>query len=110
MYDGKNNHEMYAYLTDSLKSFGLFISGHTPFLDSGNRVEEIKRWIENNNNGEIIRYVILDDDYPYEEYEKQNLHEHLIKTSFWDGGLNREHVERAIVILNRKEINNENAN
>ena len=104
MYDGKSNHDMYTYLTDSLELFGLHISGHTPFLDSGNRVEEIREWIENNSNGDKIQYIILDDDYPYEEYKKQGMHDHLIKTSFWDGGLNRQHVEKAIAILNRKEI------
>ena len=64
---------------------------------------EIYSWLE--EQSEEVRYVILDDDYPAEEYEEYGLEDHLIRTVFYcfeesEGGLQDTHVEKAIGILN----------
>lgn len=99
-HEDKPEHEMYTYLKTSLKKFGLSISGHTPCMQQ-NRPQEIKAWLENNIN-EGDRYVSLDDDYSYEAYRQYGIEECLVKTSFYepDGGLRKEHVEKAVKILN----------
>lgn len=98
--DDEPEHEMYTYLKHSLEKFGLSISDQTPYIQQ-NRPQEIKAWLENNAN-ESDYYVSLDDDYSYEAYEQYGLEEHLVKTSFYEsnGGLRKEHVEKAIKILN----------
>lgn len=98
--NGKQENEMYTYLIDSLKQFGLYIKDHTPYIND-NRPLEIKTWLENNDN-ESDRYVSLDDDYSYEAYKQYGIEEHLVKTSFYetDGGLRQEHVDKAVKILN----------
>lgn len=100
-HDDEPEHEMYTYLINSLKEFGLSISDHTPYIQQ-NRPQEIKTWLEKNaNKGDC--YVSLDDDYSYEAYGKYEIEDHLVKTSFYEpnGGLRQEHVDKAIQILNR---------
>ena len=99
-HDDKPEHEMYTYLKTSLKKFGLSISDHTPCMQQ-NRPQEIKAWLENNIN-EGDRYVSLDDDYSYDAYKECGIDKCLVKTSFYEpnGGLRKEHVEKAISILN----------
>lgn len=99
-HDGKPEHEMYTYLTNSLKGFGLSISDQTPYIQQ-NRPQEIKTWLENNTN-EGDCYVSLDDDYSYDAYKECGIQACLVKTSFYEsnGGLREEHVEKAIKILN----------
>lgn len=98
--DDEPGRTMYTYLINSLKEFGLSISDHTPDIQQ-NRPQEIKVWLENNIT-ESDRYVSLDDDYSYEAYKECGIEKCLVKTSFYepDGGLRREHVEKAIKILN----------
>lgn len=99
-HGNRPEHEMYTYLTESLKEYGLSISAQTPYIQD-NRPKEIKSWMENNiSKGD--HYVILDDDYSYEIYKRYGLEKCLIQTSFYepDGGLREEHVEKAIRILN----------
>lgn len=58
------------------------------------RAAEIQKWIEENN---VDNFVILDDeDWVWHEY---GYAEHWIQPSWYDGGLKREHVDRAIEIL-----------
>ena len=96
-----HEHEMYTYLTNSLNQFGLHIKEHTPYI-SDNRPLEIKTWLEENEKGNPVSFVSLDDDYPYEWYERYGIENCLIQTSFYtpNGGLNEEHVKKAIEILN----------
>ena len=99
-HDDRPEHEMYTYLKTSLEEFGLSISDQTPYIQQ-NRPQEIKDWLENNTN-EGDHYVSLDDDYSYEAYRQYGIEECLVKTSFYepDGGLRKEHVEKAVKILN----------
>ena len=59
------------------------------------RAAEIQKWIEENN---VENFVILDDeDWVWSEY---GYDKHWIQpTWFGDGGLKREHVEKAVEIL-----------
>lgn len=63
------------------------------------RAAEIQKWISEHD---VDSFVILDDedwnwtDYGYDKYWIQ-------PTWFGDGGLKREHVDRAIEILNKEE-------
>lgn len=101
-HDSKPDHPMYTYLVNSLKQFGLYIKDHTPRIQE-NRPQEIKAWLENNTGYGEYTFVSLDDDFPKKEYEKYGIGKCLIKTDFYgvNGGLQREHVNKAIQILNR---------
>ena len=45
-------------------------------------------------------WVVLDDEI-FKDYEECGIMPHLVKTSFYDGGLTDKHVELAIKILNK---------
>ena len=99
--DHRPDHEMYIYLLNSLKRFGLSIADHTPYINQ-NRPQEINEWLKENCDIANTRFISLDDDYRYSEYGKYGIEDCLIKTSFYEnnGGLQRRHVDRAIEILN----------
>ena len=66
-----------------------------------------KRYEENyiSEDKENIKYVSLDDDFSKEQYDKYGIGDCLVHTSFFcddvsEGGLQQEHVYRAIEILN----------
>lgn len=92
-------HPMYMYLTDILGQNGIKIHSLTPKL-GGNRPKEIKAWID--KQSEEIRFISLDDDFSEDDYRKYGIEYCLVKTSFYgeNGGLQRNHVEMAIKILN----------
>lgn len=102
-HDGKPEHPMYTYLVNTLKQFGLSIKDHTPYIQD-NRTQEIKEWLEGYAGHREYTFVILDDDFSKKEYEKYGIGDRLIKTDFYgmNGGLQREHVNRAIKILNKE--------
>ena len=59
-----------------------------------------------------IRFVSLDDDYPLEKYKEQGIEDCLIRTRFFcnelsEGGLQQEHVDKAIKIL--RGVTNDNS-
>lgn len=45
-------------------------------------------------------WIVLDDEI-FEDYEECGILPHLVKTSFYDGGLKDKHVEMAINLLNK---------
>ena len=67
----------------------------TPSLwhNDGNRGDEIRTWL--NANPHVKQFVILDD-----EADMGDCIDHLVRTSF-KTGLQDEHVEQAITILNK---------
>lgn len=111
---------IYFILREILDDYGIDVIGDTPFVDTEldddcreivdiddiseeynikfgtGRAEEVHRWIEANKPES---FVILDDEswnwaeYGYDKFWIQ-------PTYFGDGGLQREHVEQAIKILN----------
>lgn len=96
------DNEMYQYLVNSLAKYNMKIFDKTPVI-AMDRPLEIYSWLE--EQSEEVRYVILDDDYPAEEYEEYGLEDHLIRTVFYcfeesEGGLQDTHVKKAIGILN----------
>lgn len=97
----RNEHPQYTYLVDSLAEFGLKIISHTPYIDN-NRPGEIMAWLDKYEGTEKIQFVSLDDDFWPTHYEKYGIKECLVHTCFYelDGGLRREHVEKAVEILN----------
>lgn len=93
-------HPMFMYLNDILKQNGIEIHSFTPKLD-GDRPKEIKSWIE--NQSEEIRFISLDDDFSEDDYRKYGIGDCLVKTLYYGkyGGLQRNHVEQAIRLLNK---------
>lgn len=51
-------------------------------------------------------WIVLDDEI-FEDYEECGIIPHLVKTSFYDGGLKDKHVEMAINLLNKENQTNE---
>lgn len=91
--DAKGNEAgmMYKYLEDSLAQYGMNIVGHTPVV-GGNRPLEIATWLKEQEYND--RFVVLDDDFPKEEYEKWGIGDHLVQTKFFcckesEGGSSR---------------------
>ena len=93
--------KVYKYLIDTLNKYDLSIISETPILNHC-RPKEIIAWIDENIGYDRIMFVSLDDDYSEERYKEYGIEECLIKTSFYgkNGGLQREHVEQAVSILN----------
>lgn len=80
-------------LQQMLRNHGFkgFINGVTPILNT-KRGHEIQAWID--ENGPIESFAIIDDD-----SDMVHLMDKLVQTTF-DSGLQDEHVEKAISILN----------
>lgn len=96
-------HPMYTYLTDTLREYGMKIIDYTPYIGQ-DRPKEIKAWL-NNQQDKDVRFVSLDDDFPKQKYDEVGIGDFLVRTSFYekDGGLRKEHVEKAVEILKRED-------
>ncbi len=88
---------------DALKSTNEFTLGEIPYFKhkyGTGRAAEVQKWI---NEHEVDNFVILDDedwswsDYGYDKHWVQ-------PTWFGNGGLKREHVDRAVEILNQNAV------
>lgn len=66
------------------------------------RGDGIKRWMKCFVT--VESFVVLDDEI-FDDYDRCGILPHLVKTSFYDnhGGLQDEHVEQAIALLNTKQ-------
>ena len=63
-------------------------------------------------NEDVTAWVVLDDE-TFPDYEKYGIDKHLVKTKFFyekDAGLQEEHAEQAIAILNSCETEIANGN
>lgn len=99
-----NVYPMYQYLVELLAKYGMKIMSQTPVIGM-NRPLEIVTWLNNRVDKEDIRFVSLDDDFSKKDYEKYGIEDCLVHTKFFcyelsEGGLQQEHVDRAIEILN----------
>ena len=97
----KSCYTMYKYLLDSLAKYGMTVFDKTPLI-GGARPLEIVTWLQQCN--ENVNFVVLDDDYSSEEYDKYEIADHLVQTKFFcdtidEGGLQQEHVDLAKQIL-----------
>ncbi len=108
----KSKRNPYQVLEELLKRQGLEIYDKTPILHQikkinnkqingiikleHKRAEEILTWLDNHNPES---FVILDDN--EHDFKKYDLESHLIKTSYYDGGLKEEHIPQIIEILNK---------
>lgn len=106
-----NCYPMYQYLVDSLAKYDMKIMSKTPVVGM-NRPLEIVTWLNNRVDKHEIRFVSLDDDYPLEKYKEQGIEDCLIRTRFFcnelsEGGLQQEHVDKAIKIL--RGVTNDNS-
>ena len=81
-----------------LNKYGLYIMDKTGKTKPSFRPKEIKLWLDNHD---VESFVILDDDYNYDEYATCCISKHLVRTRFYekDGGLQLSHVSKAIKIL-----------
>lgn len=84
------------YLDRRLAEEGLFIMDKTED-NMTSRGEGIFNWLA--KHPEVESWVILDDEI-FEDYEEYGCMPHLVKTSFYDGGLKEKHVKMAINLLN----------
>lgn len=87
--------EMFIALEEKLKEFGLSLFSKTPSVDTQYRGNEIKLWLEQWSGEPITSFVIIDDGDDMKPFIDR-----LIRTSFLSGGLQAEHFERAIKMLN----------
>ena len=122
--------KIYYILRDILKNNGIEVMGNTPHLsaefeDKGvqqaisldeqvinlddisrlkckygtGRAAEVKKWIDEH---EVDNFVILDDeDWDWSDYGYEN--NWIQPTWYENGGLKREHVDKAIEILNQRK-------
>ncbi|WP_342759506.1 HAD domain-containing protein [Kineothrix sedimenti] len=98
------SYAMYKYLEDSLAKYDIKIMSKTPIINH-NRPLEIKTWLDERVDRDDIKFVSLDDDFSKEQYREYGIEDCLIDTKFFckelsEGGLQQEHVDRAIRILN----------
>ena len=100
-YNDNLSMKTYQMLVDILAKYKMEIIDHTPVHDMI-RPLEIKEWL--GKHPEVDKYASLDDDFRFEQYEEYGIGNCLVKTSFYardgKGGLQPEHVEKAIQILN----------
>jgi len=85
---------VYSLLEEKLTSLGIPIVGTTPYIN-GNRGDEIREYLEDNK---VADFVILDDDIFKDFNELEN---YLVKTSFYEDGLNDE-ISKEVVRILRK--------
>ena len=87
---------MAAYLDMKLNKQGLTIIDKTNDYESFDRGDGIIKYLRKlKRSGMCVdKYVILDDE--MFDYEERKLTKHLVKTDFYEGGLQEEHVKEAI--------------
>jgi len=81
-----------------------FILGRTPHgIDFRTRGAEIEAWFAQNPGEKVEAFVVLDDS-----DKMESLSDNWVRTEF-NKGLQDEHVERAIILLNREKDDGEQA-
>lgn len=96
--DDKDRQDNLAnYLDQRLAAEGLKIIDKTEGMSD--RGAGIVKWLSEHPTES---WIVLDDEI-FPDYEEYGIMPHLVKTSFYDGGLKEKHVELAIKILNKGE-------
>jgi hypothetical protein len=86
------------YLDERLAEEGLKIVDKTEG-SSFDRGAGIVKWLSKHS---VESWIVLDDEI-FPDYEECGIMPHLVKTSFYNGGLKDKHVEMAIDMLNGTE-------
>ena len=96
IYMNKKLANRQLHILDKTKEYMKSDDKNVKYCDRGS---EIKEWLSRHPN--IDKWVVLDDDI-FDDYEREGIMPHLVKTSFYDdlGGLQRWSVDNAIKILN----------
>lgn len=99
-------YEMYKYLEDMLAKYDMSIMSKTP-VAAHCRPLEITMWLNKRFDKNEITFVSLDDDFGKDAYDKYSIGNNLVHTCFYSedplvGGIQPEHVEQAIRILNKE--------
>lgn len=99
-HKGNNEHRdnLANYLDKRLAEEGLTILDKTEGSVS-DRGAGIVDWLSKHH---VESWIVLDDEI-FKDYEACGIMPHLVKTSFYDGGLKEKHVEMAIGMLNSTE-------
>ena len=93
--DKKSQKDLANYLDARLAEEGLKIMDKTDG-SVADRGQGIVDWLSKHPTES---WIVLDDEI-FKDYEECGVMPHLVKTSFYDGGLKDSHVELAIKILN----------
>ena len=90
------------YLIKALRVYGeIEIFGKTEYINVWDRGNEITEWLDRHKD--VESWVVLDDEV-FRDYSMTGVSKRLVKTSWYKDGLTDEHVERAIELLNEKEV------
>ena len=89
------------YLNKKLARCGLKIVDKT-IDDIFNRGEGIAKWLDVHPSFDT--WIVLDDDV-FSDYEQFGIMSHLVNTHFYTGGLTDKHIQKAIELLNGKDVN-----
>lgn len=92
----ESQNDLANYLDARLAEEGLRIMDKTEGSVS-DRGTGIVDWLSKHHTES---WIVLDDEI-FPDYEECGIMPHLVKTSFYDGGLKEKHVELAIKILNK---------
>ena len=84
------------YLVDKLAEEGLKIRDMTGRYALEDRALGIYEYLEKHKD--IADWIVIDDEV-YPGFEQYGILPHLVKTSYWSGGLKGEHVFKALDML-----------
>jgi len=90
------NLRFYTLIEDLLINKGLPIIGVTPHINN-RRGTEIKKYLSEN---QVDDFIIIDDSI-FDDYDDELIN-HLVKTDFYDEGLNDEKANEAINLIRKK--------
>jgi hypothetical protein len=97
--DGSRPDSLGSYLDSRLAEEGLTIIDKTDYAGIHDRGYGIVDWLSKHPTES---WIVLDDEI-FNDYEEYGIMPHLVKTSFYDGGLKDKHVGMAIKMLNKIE-------
>lgn len=86
----------YLLIEELLINKGLPIIGVTPYINN-KRGTEIKKYLVENK---VENFIIMDDEI-FDDYDDELIN-HLVKTDFYDEGLNEEKADEAINLIRKK--------
>ena len=93
------------YLEKYLWEYGkIKIFDKTINYNAWHRGLEINAWFEDHRNCDVESWIVIDDDV-FDDYRMMGILPRLVKTSWYNNGLQDEHVEKAIELLNKRKQN-----